>query len=429
MPRVLVLSSVSPTVGPAIIGEQIYEALKRKGIEVDFMTKYPEPGHPEYLWVVKKEYDRRLWVRIKRKVSWMLVGGRAQEEGYCFFYSKEKNPPIPSKLVVEQIKKNYDLVIVVFWQDLLSFETIEKIYDKLHCQIQIMGVDYSQMSGGCHFTGDCQRYRTGCGCCPAFHSQNRDDFTAWNVRYRERVYRKVRPIVYGNSYMRQFYNHSYLLKDAQIEVGIAPIIDTDIFYPMDNVVLRGKYNIPSEKRNLIFFGCQSLADERKGIKYLLDAFNVLYKMMGDDADSVLVISAGRNFDVIKGKISFDTMGMGYVSMKELPELYSLSTLFVCPSVNDAGPMMVNQSLCCGTPVVGFDMGAVKQVVKDKGTGVCVKLKDSEALAEGIRKIIQMNSEEYMSMSRRCREVASQTSSYEAQASMILSVYEKYMHLT
>ncbi|MBO5630219.1 MAG: hypothetical protein J5965_14225, partial [Aeriscardovia sp.] len=60
-PRVLVLSSVSPTIGPAIIGEQIYEALKQKGLEVDFMTKYPEPDHPEYLWVVKENYERNLF--------------------------------------------------------------------------------------------------------------------------------------------------------------------------------------------------------------------------------------------------------------------------------------------------------------------------------------------------------------------------------
>lgn len=428
-PNILVLSSVSPSIGPAVIGEQYYEALRRKGLNVDFMTKNPEPGHPEYLYVVKREnFIGRIISKVENMFRWALVGGRVKESGYNFFYTYENFPPVPSRRVVNAIKKQYDLVIVVFWQGLLSFETIEQIYDKLHCQIHFLGVDYSQMSGGCHFTGDCQRYKTGCGCCPAFHSKNKDDFTAWNVRYRERVYEKVKPIVYGNLYMHQFYNQSYLLKDAQIEVGIAPIIDTDVFYPIDNVTLREKYNIPSEKRHLIFFGCQSLADERKGIKYLLDAFNVLYKMMGVDADSVLVISAGRNFDVIKGKIPFDAIGYGIVPMNQLPELFSLATCFVCPSVNDAGPMMVNQSLCCGTPVVGFDMGATKQVVKDKGSGVCVPLKDSKALSDGMYKVLMMSDDEYQRMSKRAREIALQTSSYEAQANTILSIYEKYTHI-
>lgn len=426
-PRVLVISSCSPSIGPAIIGEQFYEALCRKGLDVDLMLKNPEPNHPEYLYVVDNDYEKRFWFRLKRKIRWMLVGGYAKVNGHCFFYTKEKYPPIPSQLVVEKIKKKYDLVLIVFWQELLSFETIEKIYDKLHCQIHFLGVDYSQMSGGCHFTGDCKNYKTGCGTCPAFLSRNKNDFTAWNVRYRKKIYEKVRPIVYGNQYMHGFYNQSFLLKDARTEMNASPIIDTNVFRPLPIEPLRKKYKIPKEKKHIIFFGCQLLDDPRKGMKYLFEALDFLYEKMGDAANSVLVIAAGRNFDLVKDRIPFDVRGRGYVAMNELPEIFSLATCFVCPSVNDAGPMMVNQSLCCGTPVVGFEMGATLQVVKDKGTGVCVKVKDSNALADGIQEILQMNAGKYSAMSQRCREIAMQTSSYEAQGNKIISIYQKYLN--
>lgn len=427
-PKILVLSSVSPSIGPAIIGAQIFEALKQKGLEVDFMTKYPEPGHPEYLWVVKRGgFIRKVLKRIEDIIRWRSVGKRVKEEGHCFFYSYEKWPPVSSKKVVNAIKKQYDLVYVVFWQELLSFDTIERIYDKLHCQFQFLGVDYSQMSGGCHFTGDCQRYQFGCGMCPAFHSTNPNDFTAQNVQFRKRVYEKVKPIVGGNLYMTEFYKKSFLLRNARLEI-VSPIINTDVFRPIDKVSMRQKYEISDEKKYIIFFGCQNLNDERKGFKYLLEALNSLCQKMGNSSKKVLVITAGRNYEAIKDSIPFDSRGFGYVPMNELPELYSLATMFVCPSVNDAGPMMVNQSLCCGTPVVGFDMGAIKQVVKDKGTGICVPIRDSKSLADGMLKIIQMNADEYVAMSHRCREVAMQTSSYEAQANTILSIYEKYIHI-
>ena len=84
-PKILVLSSVSPKIGPAIIGEQIYMALKQKGLDVDFMTKYPEPNHPEYLWVVNKNYDKNPWVRIKRKILWRFAGVWKRLPGYFFF--------------------------------------------------------------------------------------------------------------------------------------------------------------------------------------------------------------------------------------------------------------------------------------------------------------------------------------------------------
>lgn len=423
-PRILIISSSSPRKGPAIIAEQYYEALHRKGLDVDLLLKYPEQGHPEYLYVVDNNCTKDFWYRLKRKIRWMLVG--REEGGYCFFYTKENKPPIPSRLVVNSIKKKYDIVLVVFWQNLLSFETIEKIFDKQHCQVHFMGVDYSHMSGGCHFIGGCQNYKTGCGKCPAFHSSDINDFTAWNVRYRQRVYEKVKPVVYGNLYMHQFYNQSYLLQKARTEIFTAPIIDTQIFQPQPAEPLRSKYGIPDRKNKIIFFGCQSLDDSRKGMIYLFEALDILYKKMETVADDVIVIAAGKNFDLIKDKIPFDSLGLGYVAMNDLPELFSLATCFVCPSVNDAGPMMVNQSLCCGTPVVGFEMGAILQVVKDKGTGICTKLKDSNALADGIQQILQMDAKEYLEMSQRCREVAMQTSSYEAQANMILSIYQKYL---
>ena len=332
---------------------------------------------------------------------------------------------MPSHYVVDAIKKRYDLVVVVFWQTLLSFDTIERIYDKLNCQFQFIGVDYSQMSGGCHFTGDCQKYKTGCGECPAVYSNNKNDFTAWNVRFRKRVYEKVMPIVYGNLYMHDFYRESYLLRNARCEVLPSAIIDTELFKPIPTDQLRIKYNIPSEKTKLIFFACQDLHDERKGLSYLIESFRILKMLLGAKSSEVLIVTAGKSYKKIKEMIPFDSIGVGYIPMNELPELYSLATLFVCPSVNDAGPMMVNQSLCCGTPVVGFDMGSVKQVVKDKGTGICVPLRDSQALADGMLSIMQLSSDEYNRMSQRAREVALQTSSYEAQANRILSIYKKY----
>lgn len=423
--RILVLSSCSPASGPAIIGAQIYDALKRKGVEVDFMTKYPESSHSEYLWVIKNNFFNRLFYGIRNKIRWLLVGGAPKQGGHLFYYTYESKPPIPSRLVVKAVKKQYDIVLIVFWQRLLSFDTIDRLFDKLHCQFHFMAVDFSPMSGGCHFTGNCQKYQTGCGMCPAFHSTNPNDFTAQNISFRKAVYNKVKPIIYGNAYLQDFFDRSVLLKNVSRVILNAPIVNTDIFRPIDKKALRQKYHISDNKKYIVFFGSQYLNDERKGINYLLDAFEYLNKQLGEESEHVLVITAGTQYEALKDHIPFDSIGMGYVSMNVLPELYSLSTLFVSPSVDDAGPMMVNQSLCCGTPVVGFDMGAVKQVVKDKGTGVCVPLRDSQALAEGMLYIIRLSVDDYNEMSLRAREIAIMTSSYEAQADLVIRTYEKF----
>ena len=52
-PKILVLSSVDPHRGPAVVAEDQYKRLKKAGYDVDFMTLYAVEDHPEYIYVYK----------------------------------------------------------------------------------------------------------------------------------------------------------------------------------------------------------------------------------------------------------------------------------------------------------------------------------------------------------------------------------------
>lgn len=143
---------------------------------------------------------------------------------------------------------------------------------------------------------------------------------------------------------------------------------------------------------------------------------------------VLLVAIGNDFDKLKPLLpaNIDSLGLGFVSKDELPEIYSMCDMYLCSSVNDAGPMMVNQSLCCGTPVVGFAMGACLDGVKDKGTGYCAKLKDSTDFANGIYEILNMDDAEKQMMSERCRKLAVDNYSLNASASRTIKQYYEYL---
>ena len=49
LPTILVLTSVNPHKGPAVVAETAYQAFLHQGFDVDFMCPYPVDGHPEYL--------------------------------------------------------------------------------------------------------------------------------------------------------------------------------------------------------------------------------------------------------------------------------------------------------------------------------------------------------------------------------------------
>jgi glycosyltransferase involved in cell wall biosynthesis len=422
-PKILLISSVDPNFGPAKVAMDYYRAFVQAGVDIDFLTKYPVEGWPEIKYIYKKQC--RFRDKLYRQL-YKFTGLNKTKPGYCFFYTYEFLPPVPVRRVLSAINKEYDLVLILFWQGMLSFSTINCIYKKLGCQIHFMGVDYSQMAGGCHFTCDCQRYQTGCGECPAIYSGKKKDFTYFNLKFRKEVYETVKPVVYGNLYMREnFYKNSYLLRNSRVEPSY-DIYDMEEFYPMDKSQLRETYDIPKEKHFILFFGCQYLDDKRKGMRYLVDSLKFFWKSLSPhQRNEVLVVVAGKNTNEILSLIDFDSKDVGYVPVRQMPELYSLADVFLSPSIDDAGPMMVNQSLCCGTPVVAFEMGTALESIKDKPTGYCAKMKDSEDFAKGIEYVYKLSNEERQQMQSKCREYAINTFSYAARVKTLLSIFEKY----
>lgn len=430
-PQILIISSADPFVGPGRLSLDALKAFKNMGYDCDLLTKYRVRNHPEILYVKRRIFPSHSYVsKIFNRLSAFVKILQGQYVKlyypYCFFYKDEEVPPVNADRIVSKIKKKYDLVLVLFWQEMLSFKSIETIYDRLNCQFQFISVDFSPMSGGCHFFGNCNRYKIGCGCCIALNSSNPKDFTYRNVQYRKTIYEKIKPIVYGNTYMKHFYSNSYLLKNYERIDTLYPIINDREFRYIDDKTLRLKYGIPNSKDFIIFFGCQSVSDSRKGMTYLLDSLDIIYSKLGSqDKDKVHLLIAGRSIESIKKRIHFSYSYVNFVPISQLPELYSLAHVFVSPSINDAGPMMVNQSIMCGTPVVGFEIGSILDVIKDKGTGYCAKYKNTEDLASCIYKIFILKKDhynDYVEMRNKCRSVALETSSPQAFVDRILKNY-------
>lgn len=423
-PRILVLTSVDPHVGPAVVAYNFYKAFLHGGYEVDFLCPFPVKDHPEFLSVYKhpKKYKQFLKY-LKNKIKLLI---HPFDSEHYFFYDKETEPPMPVKDILAAITKPYDVVYILFWQEMLSFETVRQIYRKLKCQIHFRCVDYSPMAGGCHFVGDCEGYKTGCGQCPGFKHSRKYDYSHFNVMYRKEVYDEVKPIVYGNNYMQGFYNKSYLLTDYDRKEQVYPLVNNDFYYQRDVTESRGQFGIGKEKKFVIFFGAQSLDDVRKGFKYLLQALQFFAaKLSYKEKAEVLLLIAGRDIESIKSELPFDYQYIGYVSPTKLPFVYSAASIFVSPSVNDAGPSMVNQSLSCSTPVIAFEMGTALDMVKGHNTGYCAKLFDSVDLAEGIRKFYKMPLEDYLKVRKECRTIAMKYTSEDAFCDNFQRVYEKY----
>lgn len=414
--RILFISSVDPLHGPGRLMLDTYEAMKRGGYEVDFYTQYTVSGHPEIYALCGDGPDLRTRIRN-------YVFTRMQKPAYYFFYGREEQPPVPVSLILKQLKGPYDLIYIGFWQGLLSFKTVSSIWERYHAPVALAAVDCSVMTGGCHYPHDCQGYRHECGHCPGLKASWFDTFTRHNMSYRATFYKKIDPLIVCNTHTERMFRESSLLRDSHLVRGY-PVIDESFFRPRDKSALRKKYEIPDEKQFILLAGVQNFSDDRKGGRYMLEALEAFHGNLSvKDRQKILFLSVGHP-SLEMSRISLDHRSLGYVDLESLAELYALSDLFLSPSIEDAGPMMVNQALSCGTPVVSFRIGTALDVVEGKGTGYCARLKDAEDFAAGIRQHFLMTQAQRAEMSERCREVALEMTSFHACVRLINRMMEE-----
>jgi glycosyltransferase involved in cell wall biosynthesis len=80
--------------------------------------------------------------------------------------------------------------------------------------------------------------------------------------------------------------------------------------------------------------------------------------------------------------------MGYISDEELKALYACVDLMIIPSVQDNLPNTALEAMSSGTPVAGFDIGGMSDIVDSGRNGYLVSPFDVRALADGILQTVQ-----------------------------------------
>lgn len=414
MPKILIISSVDPTRSAGVVALNFYNAFKKAGIEADFLTKHAVPSHPEFLHILPaKNTLKGLWLNLKSK---KCAKRHNQRGNHAFDFMREDCPPVPVNLVTDQIKKQYDAVFIVFWYQLISYKTVKAIWDKLHCQIHLRCPDNQVAAGGCHFIGGCPRLSEGCGMCPGLR---KEDFTAFNVEYRRSVLKEVRPLIYGNTHMQRIYCESALLRDYDRLITAYPLVDNSHFRPMPK-------EEPYRDKFVLFFGSTILNEERKGMKYLIKALEIFKSgLKEEESKRVLLLVAGRHQEEITPLLPFAYEFLGFIPFERLPQIYNNADAYLSPSIDDAGPSMVNQAISCGTPVVAFNIGTALDMIQEHNTGYCAQKADAEDFAKGIEKIFRTSASEYKAMSDECRALALERTSDEGFVKSFLEIYRKY----
>lgn len=297
--------------------------------------------------------------------------------------------------------------------DNIDFLKNKKIVWTLH--------DMNPFTGGCHYAGDCKKYEEHCESCPQLGSDEQNDLSNAIWKIKKNAYRQIDiTIISPSRWIADCAKKSFLLGSFPIHV-IPNAVPTDVFKHYPQTTIRESLKIP-DNSFVILFGADSLNNERKGFRYLLQALDVLKNE--HKQDNIILAVFGRSNEIAMQHLEYQTICFDYVEKdSELAMIYSMADVTVIPSLEDNLPNIVLESLACGTPVVGFNVGGIPDMVEHQVNGYLASTGDAHSLAEGI--LWTKNQDQNRNKLRlKCRETVLRKYNLTLQAKNYIALYNK-----
>lgn len=439
--NILFISSKPPQFSAGLGGELV-KSLEKAGHNVDFLTRYDFEGRKPNDIYLYRSFSNKIRSFVKKhrflnvfQFMRFLLSREPKLERNCnnglrITSLYEEHPFVPPVTICKAIKKDYDLVVTLYWQYMLTTESLRFIYQKLNCPIIIFSVDMCTFTGGCDYFRECRNFQNGCGCCPALNSSDKNDQTHKNHLIKKNNYNSINYAICLNTWMSNFAITTGLFTPDRI-IRASFALDENHFKPYEKQACRNLLNIPSKKKFVLF--SRSVGKDfriAKGFDHLIRSVNCFADSLScQEKESVLLLFVGASKleESERDLFNIDIKELGFVSDEELIHAFSASNVFLSPSIDDAGPSMVNQSIMCGVPVVCFNIGTALDVITNGISGYKVPIGDDDKFAEAIRTVYDLSNKEYDKLCINTRSMALKHNSLKSFSDMIETTYMKLVN--
>lgn len=279
--------------------------------------------------------------------------------------------------------------------------------------------DCSPFTGGCLHPLDCRNYQTRCGNCPQLGEwpiDTRWDFTG----FMQDIKRKTAQehcfwAVVPSSWMvtQAMHSNMFIVPPHVIPNGL----DIRTFKPLDKFVIRRKLNLP-EDRFIILLTAAYLHDERKGIKYSLQALNEIAEI------NPYILLVGHIDQQTRSSFTrFDHFCTGYIAdNRQKAEYFAAADLFISTSLAESFSLVTIETMATATPSVSFVAGGNTDLIQHNHTGYLVQPKDVAGLVTGIN--LALTGDRAAEWGRNARQRAEQLYSHEIFLKNHLALYEQ-----
>jgi glycosyltransferase involved in cell wall biosynthesis len=400
--NIVILTAPHPFKVSGIVAYDLMQNLKKAGHNVRIITNARLEKNYENTISLKNNLNV-IYEKIINLFSSYFSKKIITDPDYHMYGLNQEHSNIKAKKILKKISFKPDAFIYLFPQFFLSVNDLNYLYIRTNAPIFWYMMDMAPMTGGCHYAWNCLGYINECGECPGIFSKDRKDRTnlIWKEKFDKIEQTKIIPIAASAWQLNQL-KQSSLFKNKSHAKILLPI-NEKVFRAGNTIDARTLLGLPLDKK-LIFFGAVSVNEKRKGHKELVDALRILKEDLTEtEIENIHLIIAGKHSKKLENELQFNSTFLGYLNYSELATVFQASDVFVCPSIEDSGPMMINQSIMSGTPVVSFEMGVALDLVHTGITGYRAKLGNVKDLAMGIKFISELNEIKTKKMRENCHE--------------------------
>ena len=420
--KILIVNTSDLVGGAAIAAQRLMKALKAEGADVQMLVLNAKSVDSPDVASLPNKWAKRLAFLYERIVIW--VNNHFSRQNLFAVSIANTGFDITALPQFQQAD-----VIHLHWinQGFLSLGNLTKIMQSGKKIVWTMH-DMWAFTGICHYAGNCMKYRTWCDFCPMLTMSSQHDLSSKVFQLKQKLFQYPLTIIGCSQWIANLAKESLLLRNQNI-LSIPNPIDTELFRPLNSKSqLKAKFGLPNDKF-LFLFCSQKVTDSRKGMNYLFEALEYLAKNYPDETSRIGLVVLGGKATSLSSLNSRPSSLVSRLSIKLMPyisspndmaEIYNAVDAFITPSLQDNLPNTIMESLSCGLPCIGFNVGGIPEMIDHLQNGYVASCESSVDLAKGMLWLI--SHPDYKSISDSARSKVLENYSPHIVAQRMLKVY-------
>ncbi|WP_127836928.1 glycosyltransferase family 4 protein [Clostridium prolinivorans] len=200
-------------------------------------------------------------------------------------------------------------------------------------------------------------------------------------------------IIVPSNYFKNLVNKDFNINFNKIFVYPSSGINKENFYKIEDknlVCERLKLNPQYD-----YIGYVGRIDTKKGWNVFLEAMYLLKKQKFFNDKKIIVVGDGKelekfNLKVIEYELQDEIIHFPLLPQEELIYIYNSLKIFCFPTMGESLGLVGIEAMACGIPVIGSNIGGLKDYIIDGYNGFFFEAGDSEMLKEKILKYFQLD---------------------------------------